>query len=290
MSLKEARLLAAKMAMESHISSAIVSDLVKKYMKEVVSPRHKRVDLVQGYMDRAVIPTLGKRKVRDITRADLVVLIQQYAERGARTADQLRSNLKKLFSYAVELGMIDRNPVNDVTRRVTGYMPVSRERVLTDDEIKMVWSLQHKNARMLRFLLLTGLRITEARKGYREGDRWIVTSDISKNSKAHWVHLSSEAIQQLPLPTCTATNIQAWLRRLLDKHCIEPRFTPHDLRRTAATRMADIGVEPFIVERVLNHKLEGVMQVYNRAEYADERIEASIKLSQHISNVVNNYE
>ena len=288
MSLKEARLKAAAMAMTKHVNSTKVNDLVEKYMNEVIIKSHKRVDLVKGYMDRAIIPQLGNRKVRDITRAELVAVIQQYSSRGARTADQLRSNLKKLFSYATELGVIDINPMNDVSRRVTGYKPISRDRVLSDDEIRLIWGLEHQNARLLRFLLLTGLRITEARKGYREGDRWIVPVSISKNSKAHWVYLTDEAVKQLPLPKCSATNIQAWLRRLLDKHDITPRFTPHDFRRTAATRMADSGVEPFIVERVLNHTLEGVMAVYNRAEYEPERIEAAESLGRHINDIVGN--
>jgi len=286
MGLKEARLKAAEMAMDKHVSTVRVVDLVKKYMEEVVLDSHKRADLVQGYMDRAVIPHLGNRKVRDVTRAELVSVIQQYAKRGPRTADQLRSNLKKLFSYATELGIADINPMNDVTRRVTGYKAISRDRVLSDGEIKLLWDLDHDNARLLRFLALTGLRITEAQKGYQDGERWVVPVSISKNSRAHWVYLTDAAKSQLPLPKCTPTNIQAWLRRLLNKHKIKPRFTPHDLRRTAATRMADSGVEPFIVERVLNHTLEGVMAVYNRAEYAEERINAANILENHIKEVV----
>lgn len=109
----------------------------------------------------------------------------------------------------------------------------------------------------------------------------------SKNQRAHWVELTDACIDQLPLPNCTPTNIQAWLRRLLDNNGIEPRFTPHDLRRTAATRMADTGVSPFIVERVLNHTLEGVMAVYNRAEYEKERVDAAFQLTNHILEVVN---
>lgn len=308
LSLKKARLKAAELAMHKYISSTTVGDLVEKYMSEVVLKSHKRADLVRGYMDRAVVPQLGKRKVRDVTRKNLVAVVQHYAKRGPRTADQLRSNLKKLFSYAVELGEIDSNPMNDVTRRVSGYRPVARKRVLFDHEIKLLWSLRHDNARVLRFILLTGLRISEAQKGHRDGDRWIVPKAISKNTKAHWVHLTPEAEKQLPLPKCSATNVQAWLKRLLEKQEREPTFTPvdvqewldylaehpdmpirftsHDLRRTAATRMADAGINPFIVERVLNHTLEGAQAVYNRASYSDERINAAVVLSDHVKGIV----
>ena len=50
-------------------------------------------------------------------------------------------------------------------------------------------------------------------------------------------------------------------------------FTPHDLRRTAATRLHSLGIAPHVVEKILNHQMGGVMAVYNRAEYQPERIE-----------------
>lgn len=283
-SLKKARLEATKITTAQTFSVFTIEELVDKYMSEVVVPKHKRPELTQGYMDRAVLPVLGSQKVRDTTRAQLVDLIQDYSTRGARTADQLRSNLKKLFSYAVELGHRDDNPMLEVSSRITGYTPTPRDRVLSNDEIRLMWAWKNspqgwqrteENTRILRFLLLTGLRIGEAQKGYREGSKWIVPKELSKNGKAHWVYLTKTALKQLPLPTCTATNIQAWLKRRLGEDN-DNRYTPHDLRRTCATRMADNGIEPFIVERVLNHKLEGVMAVYNRAEYEEERINASM--------------
>ena len=294
LSLKAARKEAAKITEASTVSVVTVEQLITKYMSEVVERKHKRPELAQGYMDRAVIPPIGTQKVRDVTRAQLVSIIQDYSERGARTADQLRSNLKKLFSYAVELGYRDTNPMLEVSSRITGYIPNPRERVLSDDEIKDIWAWKNnthgwqrteENARMLKFLLLTGLRISEARKGHQEGDKWIVPKELSKNGKAHWVYLTETAKQQLPLPTCSATNIQAWLRRKLGFDN-DDRYTPHDLRRTCATRMADNGVEPFIVERVLNHKLEGVMAVYNRAEYERERIDAAMVMETVVREVL----
>ncbi|HCC80133.1 MAG TPA: hypothetical protein DEQ25_02005 [Methylophaga sp.] len=293
-SLKKARVEATKITMAVNVSVFTVAQLVEKYMNEVANKKHKRPELVQGYMDRAVIPKIGAQKVRDVTRVQLVGMIQDYSSRGARTADQLRSNLKKIFSFAVELGHRDDNPMLEVSSRVTGYEPNPRERILSDQEIVDMWSWKNSshswqrtedNVRMLRFLLLTGLRISEARNGYKDGDKWIVNKEISKNGKSHWVYLTETAKQQLPLPKTTATNIQAWLRRRLGFEN-NNRYTPHDLRRTCATKMADNGIEPFIVERVLNHKLEGVMAVYNRAEYERERINASLLIEKVILELV----
>lgn len=285
--LAEARAKAAVMVVEGSANEMTVRSLVDKYQSEVIEINHKRPFLADGYWRRAVIPSLGGKRVADIRPYDIAQMVETYAkEKGKRTGDQLRSMTKTLFGYAVEIGVIPANPAAHVTARVTGYKYQPRERVLTDDEIKLLWAEPKANARLLRFLLLTGLRISEGQKGHQDGDKWIVPAEISKNGKAHWVHIDKEAKAQLPFPASTTTNIQAWLRRWCEKHKIDPRFSPHDLRRTAATRMAGNGVEPFIVERVLNHTLQGVMGIYNKAEYTNERIEAATILEAHIENLM----
>ena len=58
-----------------------------------------------------------------------------------------------------------------------------------------------------------------------------------------------------------------------------PKFVPHDLRRTLATRLgdSDIGADPIVVEKILNHQLQGVQKVYNLQEYLEKRIHALTK-------------
>lgn len=286
MPVREARALALQLAMDRSPSEVTVEQLAGRYYTEVVEVEHKRPDLFHGYLSRSIIPDLGPRRAIDVTPAEVAAVIGRYKVRGARTADQLRSALRSMFGFAIEVGIRQDNPVASLTRRVAGYKPEARERVLSDEEIRLIWSEASPNARLLRFLLLTGLRIAEAQKGHRQGDRWIVPEEISKNGKEHWVHLTPSAVEQLPLPGSTPTNIQAWLRRWCNRHGIEPRFTPHDCRRTAATRMADSEVPPFIVERVLNHTMQGMMAVYNKAEYAAERKDAAETLERVILGVV----
>ncbi len=298
--MKQAKAEAATRKISDPVSTTTVNDVISQYMK-IVERTHKRPDFVRRYFERAVIPTIGNRKISEIKRAELVKLIQDFKVTasdygrgdGSRSADQLRSNLKKLFEYAVELGLVESNPLLGVSRRISDYIPKSRERTLSPDEIKSMWNWKNadkgwqkteQNLKVAKFLLLTSLRISEAQKGYQDGDFWIVPEQISKNGKAHWIYLTETAKEQLPLPKCTATNIQAWLRRKLDTEGME-RFTPHDLRRSAATLMADNGVDPFIVERMLNHTLEGVMAVYNRAEYREERIHAAKALERVVLNI-----
>jgi integrase len=159
--------------------------------------------------------------------------------------------------------------------------------VLSDDEIRQLWSWEYHHSALLRFLLLTGLRISEAQKGKRDGDRWIVPAEHSKNGKEHWVHLTDLALKQLETPfERSATAVQAWLRRRLDSLNVQPRWIPHDLRRTTITRLNGVGVDPIVVERYVNHTLPKLMATYNKFEYEDERIAAAKSLTVHIEELI----
>lgn len=288
LSLKEARSQAQNLAEAEDINSVTVSELKEKYWTLIIEPTSKVPNQVIGYLNN-IEKEFGRIKVRDIKKSKLVSYIEYYSkERGGRSADRMRSYLKQLFSYAVELGWIESSPMAEVTKRITGYTPIDRTRTLTNDEIKMLWKWKNNkqgwqktedNARVIKFLLLTGLRISEAQSGYIDGNFFRVDDTKGKHSKTtkrpHWVYLTDTAKKLLPLPSCTATNIQAWLKRKLinegytDK---DSRFTPHDARRTFVTLANAAGVLPHVVEKCVNHKLEGMMAVCNQAEYKDERI------------------
>jgi integrase len=300
LSLRKAKSEAQKY-LDADTSSVTVAELIEDYLVDVVYPESKVPNQVQGYLNH-IKDRFGNLKVMDAKRVDLVKFIKNYSRtRGARSADRLRSYLKLLFAYGVELGYIDGDsPMDGVTKRVTGYKHKDRSRTLTDDEIRLVWSWKNAdqgwqktedNVRVIKFLLLTGLRISEAQKGYVDGDKFRVDDTKGKHSKdekrPHWVHLTETAQSLLPLPKCTPTNIQAWLKRKLVNEGIEDRFTPHDCRRTFATIANDNGVEPFIVERVLNHRMQGVMATYNHAEYEAERIKCAEVVESAILEILN---
>lgn len=258
-----------------------VAEMVDDY-RRLVTDKQKSGWQSEVYL-KHLCAEFGSSKIATVTRANLVRMIGRYAdERGVRTADRLLSQLRGVFNLAVEMGAIEVSPLQGVTKRITGYEPKPRERVLDADEIRTVWGWEHKHGPLCRFLLLTGLRISEAQKCYREGNRWIVPAEYSKNGRPHWVHLTDSAIEQLGTSfKTTPTAVQAWIKRK------NTGWTPHDLRRTAATLMADNGVDPFIVERCLGHTLQGVMAVYNRAEYEEQRIAAAETLERVVLEVVN---
>lgn len=286
--LAEARLKAAELAVR-RLGTRTVNDLVDRWWKDCIEPDYRRPHHVRGYLDRAVIPVLGEQPLRKVAREDIVDMLAAYRERGTVAANNLRRIARQMFAYAVELGWIEANPADGISKRVCGPEAAPGKRVLDDDEVAMVWDIEGPHRDLFRLLLLTGLRISEVQQatwGDVRDNRLHVPAERSKNKRAHWAHLPAltlEVIGKRPegvedtdriLPPVSPTAVQAWLKRFCEREGIEP-FTPHDLRRTYATRLNELGIAPHVAERCLNHTLQGVMAVYNKAEYESERIEAA---------------
>ena len=280
LSIKEARLKAAEMATKRQQQSPTVEEAAEQWMAERVHHTHTKADQVRGYVDRAIIPNLGNMRVRDVEPADIAQVVRAYRDRVAKmprgrtggrpAARALLAAFKGLFGYCVANGWISMSPATQLTAAMTGPPPQARERVLTDDEIHFVMTTDIKPAPVLRFLLATGLRLGEAYNGYRDGQYWVVPSSASKNKREHRVWLSELALAQLEGHPWAAQRqiVQHWLT----DHA--GGWTAHDLRRTFSTRNNAMGVAPYVVEKMLNHTFDGVMAIYNRADYDAERRQA----------------
>src|SRR5262245_16150788 len=276
----EARQQALELATKRKSYSPTVGVAVEQWLAERIDPTHRKAELVRGYVERAVIPALGSRRVRDIEPSEIAAVIRDYRDRAAKTAKAreggrsagraLLGVFKGLFGYAVANGWIKQSPAAQLTAAMVGPPSVARSRVLTDDEIHFVMTLDSPQGPVPRFLLLTGLRIGEAYSGHRDGQYWVVPSGVSKNQREHRVWLSELALAQLDQHPWTSRRsaVQHWLSDKLHG------WSAHDLRRTFSTRNNAMGVPPYIVEKMLNHSFDGVMAVYNRADYDAERRQA----------------
>ena len=227
-----------------------------------------------------IMPMFGDRRIRNIEASEITGVVRAYRDevaKGARArtggrqaARALLAAYRGLFGYAVENGWISHSPATQLSTAITGAPPVARDRMLTDDEIRFVMRTDIAAVPVLRFLLGTGLRIGEVYNGIREGQYWVVPGKASKNGKDHRVWLSGVALAQLEAHPWEVS--RDWAQRWLQNH--SGGWTAHDLRRTFSTRLNGMGVQPYIVEKLLNHSFGGVMAVYNHAAYAAERQEA----------------
>jgi integrase len=295
--LAQARLKAGALAGKD-VSTLTLGALLDTWHTDVVRKTYRRPHEVRGYIER-LDPALKVTKLRNLERVEVRHALRRYAEeRGPIAANRALSILKTALRFAVDAGYLEISPVDRLSNELVGGAETSRDRVLTDEELRRLWQASSTHTPLLRFLLLTGQRIGEAQRAtwsHVLGGRWHIPKEHSKNHRAHWVALSRQALallrgqdqsRELIFGTATDTGVQAWLRRWCERERISPAFRPHDLRRTCATRLNTLGVLPHVTEKILNHTMQGVMAVYNRAEYEAERIEAMQRWADELDRIL----
>lgn len=99
--------------------------------------------------------------------------------------------------------------------------------------------------------------MTKAQKGYQDGDRY--RADRTKNGDPHWVYLPPLATEQVDKFETSPTAVQSWLLGAGANANTLPGFHASRPARTFATRLADLGIPPHIIEKCLNHRMQGVM-------------------------------
>jgi integrase len=295
-----------------------VDQLINEWMERYANVHRKCPEIPERSFKADVSPIIGKRKVMDITRRDVIKLLDIILDRGSNCqANKTLALLKQLFQYAVERGIIENSPISSIRKKSVGGVSKPRERSLSDDEIVTLWQrieetpLSQYVIIATKLLLVTGQRRGEISKAEwtdidLERKVWHIPEKNSKNGKVHNVPLSPMAISLLerleelkvndwvmPSPKddthMTVKAITRAIARYQDFIGVD-KWTPHDLRRTCATKLAELGTAPHVVEKILNHTLEGVMAVYNRFDYMPERVVGLEHRSDRMELLVSNFD
>jgi integrase len=221
---------------------------------------------------------------------------------GIVARNRVRSSLSAFFTWAVREGLVEINPVSGTGKADEGG---SREHVLSNAELVAVWRACRDDAfgRIVRLLILTGQRREEVggmRWSELRGDLWTVPPERTKNWREHQVPLVPLALSILPAkaPATSSGNVfgkgqggfSAWSRskERFDQRAGIAEWHLHDIRRSVATGMADLGILPHIIEAVLNHvsgHKAGVAGICNRARYAAEVRDALSRWSAHVASL-----
>jgi integrase len=309
--LKDARLRATKMAglvadgrdpagdRRAERDALTVADLVDQFFDQYA--KEKRTGKRQHQMlVKDVLPILGRSKAGAVTRRDIGRITDRMTGRGVTIgASRTFEIVRKMFNWALEKGLIEQNPCLGMKKP---FQTRRRERVLSTDEIRAVWngladaSISRDGQHVLKLCLITGQRLGEVAGMSRdefnfETKIWTIPSWRSKNGHAHRVPLTDmafEIIEQALARASTeflfpgygkddalkSSSVGKAVRRCSGELGVE-HWTCHDLRRTAATCMADLGVAPHVIGHVLNHrtvtKASVTDQVYNRYSYDREK-------------------
>jgi integrase len=287
-------------------ASLTVRALVGRYLEERAAARLKPRSLkeVQRHL-RSYWSPIAEEPISRVTRADVAAELARLAKHnGPVAANRARASLSALFSWAIGEGLADANPVVGTNKPAE---EIARDRVLTDAELSAVWLEAGAGdyGAIVKLLVLTGQRREEvggmlwSELRLDEG-RWSIAAPRTKNGLPHDVPLSPPAVEILRAlswrdgrnlvfgarggpfqgwsnaKTALDRRLSAVLRRENGAPALKP-WRLHDVRRTVATGLGDMGVQPHVVEAILNHisgHRSGVAGVYNRATYAVEKRQA----------------
>jgi integrase len=288
-----------------------VADLFDAYLTQWLEP-HRRASSVKVTKQLMKLPLArwGNRPAHAVSKADVIALHDEIAANRRRNyarfdggavvqADHVLAIVRSAYRYGIGRGTVEKDPTEGIKKRSNNK---PRDRVLSDAEIVAFWhgcgdALEWPFQQILRLLLLTGQRAGEVTgMCWQEFDRdyktWTIPAERAKNGKEHIVHLSPMAraiIRTLPHVSDTLVftrdgkSAASYLFRpqktldaaMADRLGRDFRdWTPHDLRRTAASGMAGLGIAPHVVDKILNHvsgTIRGVAAIYNRHEYLDDR-------------------
>lgn len=254
---------------------------------------------------RVVWKPLHKTPLHSVDRRQVAARLAEIArDAGPYAANRARAALSAHFAWLIGTGAAEVNPVIGVPRPAPEE---PRARVLTENEIRRVLGACRADdfGRIVRLLLLTGQRRDEvAAMAWAEvdlaGALWKLPPERVKNGRPHDVPLSGPALDLLagsPRLEDRALvfgqgsgGFQGFSRAKAahDERSGVTGWRLHDLRRTAATGMNELGVLPHVVEAVLNHvsgSRAGVAGIYNRALYASEKRSAMDLWAAHLATL-----
>lgn len=276
-------------------------ELTEQYIAEYAKIKNKPGTLreKERVIKVDLLPSWGHRKAADITRREVIALLDEVAARGARIhANRVLALVSSIFNWAVAKEIV---PATPAVRLVKPGHEQSRDRVLEDEEVRKVWrSLESEPpvfANIFRLLLLTGQRRSEVREmPWSELDLnsgwWTIPGERTKNKLTHRVALVGEALAILKSLEAAkgdseyvfvgkdgvrpVVGLGKSLKRVVEHSGVASRV--HDLRRTLSTNMGRLGVDESVISKVLNHvDKKNVTGIYNRHRYDEEKRMAMMK-------------
>jgi integrase len=301
---------------EGDLFQGVIAEFVERHAK----PNNRGWARQERDLRREFLPHWQNRPIGSIGRRDIVELLDKITDRTSpQRANRYLALIKKLFSWCAERGAIEMSPAINI--KPPGKQ-ISRDRVLSADEIALFWECCGEAGwpfgDLYRLLLATAQRLGEVAGATWDDidfDRaiWTVPAAVAKNGVANEVPLSPLAVNILrsaqtfggkgyvfPALNGSGNPVSGFSKSKsrLDKAIADrraeagrepiPAWRLHDLRRSAASGMAELAIPPHVIEKCLNHisgSLAGVAGVYNRHGYLPEKRHALELWAQRIETL-----
>lgn len=305
------------MTLEEIVGAPTVKDCLSHWVASAQAQRLVKLQYWERAFARHIIPYVGSMIVDEMQISHWQPVFKRMRDSGAETfAGIMLSKIKQVFSYCLRTEKIRINPLAALRISDVGKPVGTGKRYFSDAEIGLFWltlessRIYHQNKIFIKLLLLTGCRGVELRKAKKgefdlKNRTWRVPAEHSKTRQPFVRGLSEDAVKLIdeamalfpninqlfppaivqgdrPMSAGVLLNMAEQLRNEMGVH----DWAMHDLRRTAKTKMSELGIEPHVSEKVLGHKLGGEMAVYDQHSYLKEQQNALDVWADHVASCV----
>ena len=281
---------------------------------------------LERILERHIYPVWQDRELESIRRTDVTKLLDMVQDAaGPSMADHVLSTVRGIMNWYASRTDDYISPIIRGMRR-TDPTNRKRARSLDDDELRIVWKVAEGNGTfgaILRLFLLTAQRrakvTTMMWDDVSVDGVWNIPAEGREKGNGGALGLPEAAIEIIreqkrigknpyvfagrgdghfkgdsPCKRAFDARVTAALRKAAedrgdDPDKVEPlpRWTLHDLRRTARSLLSRAGVRPDIAERVMGHAITGIEGIYDRHSYRDEKADALKRLAGQIETILN---
>jgi len=303
-----------------------VKTLIDLYLKGSTHLSPKTLAESKRTLEKYVRPIIGECPVKEIRRPVAISMVERYINTPGQ-ARAVMKIARAMFTWGLHREYVDFNPFAQVSAAVPVIKARSKSRALSDQEIRHVWNalLDIKDPRSLStrrallLILVTGQRpeevsastFEEIAVGVKGQSRcqvcrrcgwwtipWQRIKTRNRREENHRVFLSPLALEIVSggesgaiFPNAHGMSIArpALSHFVVDYKCWGlQKWTPHDLRRTAATGLSRIGCPDEVIDAILNHAKKGIIGVYNQNRYDAEKMYWLTAWSEHIKHILLN--
>ncbi|WGL95809.1 integrase arm-type DNA-binding domain-containing protein [Arsenophonus nasoniae] len=253
-------------------------------------------------IEKHIVSKIGDNPLKSITNDMWFGLFDEVSKTSPVAARMLFQEIRQAIRFCNLKRYTNYTILNDFYSHEIGEASQKRSRFLSNEELKDLWFyanretnnkyFQPEMVRLICISMVFGCRISEAIDSvWAEWDLdkwiWTVPENHSKNGEKivrpipfgirNWILALKQVTEcdrsilggELTQPKASNRTEGVW-----EKMGHKERWTLHDLRRTLATHLCDLGVEHYVIEQLLGHTLPGVMGIYNRSQQIEKKLEA----------------
>lgn len=288
-----------KLTKSETLKPVTVREALEYWISGYAEDNRANVERHKAELRKHIYPYIGDMALADCETRYWLQCFDRMKKKAPVAAGYVFQMCKQALKFCRVRRYAISNALDDLTIPDVGKKQARRDRVLNDKEVGELWSaiwdekrFREYHANLVKIILVFGCRTQEARLSQlKEWDMdawiWTVPKEHSKSGekivrpipdamRPHIERLHEEHKKSGLLlgETKSTEAVSQWGRGLYKKLGHEEKWTLHDLRRTLATHMNNMGISPHVVEQLLGHSMPGVMAIYNRSLYLPEKLDA----------------